>query len=80
MKTYVTSDLPLAAFLLMRGLSLVAAEKRAGKFYFELEDPDDIATTLSIEYLNSEFCKFDNYIRNLKSLLYQSSSGKTRSG
>tara|TARA_Y100000310_G_scaffold345623_1_gene467415 strand:- start:401 stop:628 length:228 start_codon:yes stop_codon:yes gene_type:complete len=71
MKTYTTSDLPVAAFLMMRGLSLVRADRGMGRFIFELEDPDDRAANLAIEYLNSDFCKFDNYIRNLKSVLYQ---------
>jgi len=71
MKTYITSDLPVAAFLMMRGLALVRADRQSGRFVFELEDPDGKAAKFAIEYLNSDFCKFDNYIRNLKSVLYQ---------
>ena len=79
MKTYTTSDLPLAAFLVMRGMTLISADRRNGKFNFEIDDTDDKAVSLSIEYLNSDFVKFDNYVRNLKSLLYQNSSGKSSS-
>ena len=71
MKSYITSDLPVAAYLMMRGLSLIKADRMSGRFIFELDDPDDKAKNLAIEYLNSDFCKFDNYIRNLKSVLYQ---------
>ena len=71
MKSYITSDLPVAAYLMMKGLSLIRAERLSGRFIFELADPNDKATKLAIEYLNSDFCKFDNYIRNLKSVLYQ---------
>jgi len=76
MNIFTTSDLPVAAYLMMKGLSLVSAEKRAGRFFFEIEDPDKKASVLAIEYLNSDFCKFDNYIRNLKSILYQNNLGK----
>jgi len=70
-KIFTTSDLPLAAFLVTRGLSLVRAKKAvSGKFEFALEDPDEVAEKLSIEYINSEFCKFDNTIRSIKKLLY----------
>jgi hypothetical protein len=71
MKSYTTSDLPVAAYLMMKGLSLVRADRLSGRFIFELDDPDGRGTKLAIEYLNSDFCKFDNYIRNLKSVLYQ---------
>jgi hypothetical protein len=69
--TFITSDLPLAAFLVTKGLILVMAKKTGnGKFEFILEDPDKIAEILSIEYINSDFCKFDNTIRSIKKLLY----------
>ncbi len=41
MKMYDTSDLALAAFLLMRGVSLVSAKKdSSGKFKFTFDDSD----------------------------------------
>ena len=71
MKEYVTSDLSLAAFLLMRGLKLISAEKIAsGKFKFSFADPDDKAKKLALDFVNSEFCEFDNQVRNLKKLIY----------
>tara|TARA_B100001142_G_C13717470_1_gene416280 strand:- start:149 stop:370 length:222 start_codon:yes stop_codon:yes gene_type:complete len=71
MNIYKTSDLALAAFLTMRGLRLVSAGKLAnGNFNFEIEDPGGKAHDLSIEYLSSELCEFDNKIRTLKKLLY----------
>ena len=76
MNIFTTSDLPVAAYLMMKGFSLISAEKRQGRFFFELRDPDGKAASLAIEYLNSDFCKFDNYIRNLKNTLYQNSSIK----
>jgi hypothetical protein len=70
-KIFTTSDLPLAAFLVIKGLVLVRAKKAgSGKFEFVLEDPKEVAEMLSIEYINSDFCKFDNTIRSIKKLLY----------
>ncbi|MAF25692.1 hypothetical protein CL634_09000 [bacterium] len=71
MNQYQTSDLSLAAFLLMRGLKLVHAEKnKSGKFIFLFDDPDDRCKKLSLEFVNSEFCDYDNHIRNLKKVIY----------
>ena len=68
---YTTSDLSLAAFLLMRGISLSDAEKSAsGKFNFSFNDPDNKCKKLSLEFLNSEFSKYDNHVRNLKKIIY----------
>ena len=68
---FITSDLPLAAFLVISGLSLLKARKMSGgKFEFVLDDPDDAADKLSIDYINSDFCKFDNTIRSIKKILY----------
>ena len=71
MKTYNTSDLPVAAYLMMKGLPLISATRLRGRFSFVLDDTSGNASSLAIEYLNSDFCKFDNYVRNLKSILYQ---------
>ena len=71
MGEYLTSDLSLAAFLLMRGAKLIKAEKSSsGRFIFLFSDPDDRCKSLSIEFLNSEFSDYDNYVRNLKKLIY----------
>lgn len=70
-KNFETSDLPLTAFLVMKGLVLVTAKKiSGGRFLFVLEDPDGIADKLSLEYINSDFCKFDNHIRSIKKIIY----------
>lgn len=70
--TFKTSDLSLAAFLTMNNLNLLYCTKtNTGKFEFTFDDPDDKAPGLSMNYLNSEFCKFDNHVRTLKKLLYK---------
>ena len=70
-KIFITSDLPLAAYLIIKGLKLVKAKKAvSGRFEFVLEDPKDEAEGLSLMYVNSDFCKFDHTIRSIKKLLY----------
>ena len=71
MKEYSTPDLSLAAFLLMRGIKLIGAERlSSGKFNFTFSDPNDRCGILSLEFLNSEFSDYDNHIRNLKKVIY----------
>ena len=71
MKMYDTSDLALAAFLLMQGVSLVSAKKDAsGKFKFTFDDSDVRVQDLAVQFVNSDFSKFDNHVRNLRKLMY----------
>lgn len=68
---YNTSDLPLAAYLIIKGLALKSAKKLSnGKFEFILDDSSNTAHKLSLEFVNSEFCKFDHTIRSIKKILY----------
>ena len=70
-KTFTTSDLPLAAYLVIKGLQIQKAKKvSGGKFEFILDDPEGTAEQYAIEYINSDFCKFDNTIRSIKKVLY----------
>ena len=69
---YRTSDLALAAFLVMRGLPLISAMRISGKFEFVFDDADQKGHMLSIDFVNSEFSKFDNHVRTLKKILYRS--------
>tara|TARA_R110002012_G_scaffold208120_1_gene378206 strand:- start:285 stop:515 length:231 start_codon:yes stop_codon:yes gene_type:complete len=71
-KIYNTSDLPLAAYLMMKNLKLKNAKRSpGGKFEFIFFDPDEIAFSLALEFVNSDFCKFDNHLRSLKKILYK---------
>lgn len=67
---FITSDLGFAAFLMIKGFKLFSASKDSGRFVFEFEDPESSANSLSVEYLNSEFPRYDNAVRTLKKLLY----------
>lgn len=69
---YRTSDIAISAYLMMKGYTLVSAGKSAsGKYNFLFDDPDDTAEKVALEYLNSDFSKFDNYLRNLKKIIYK---------
>ena len=68
-KIFVTHDLSLAAYLLMKGLTLKSAKKVAGKFEFQYYDPDDRADALSLEFIGSDFATYDGYVRTLRGML-----------
>lgn len=68
---FITSDIGIAAFLQLRGLKLVECKRlESGKFHFKFEDPESKCQLLSLEFLDSDFCKFDNNVRNLKKILF----------
>ncbi len=70
-KIFETSELSLAAFLIMRGLPLIKAKKNDnGRFSFEIDNSSLTAEKLALEYINGEFCKFDNHVRSLKKIIY----------
>ena len=69
---YKTSDLSIAAFLMMKGLKLSNAFRAPnGQFMFEFDDPDNQGQQLAIEFMNSELAVYDNHVRNLKKILYK---------
>jgi len=71
MNNYVTPDLSLAAFLLMRGLKIESADRDStGKFIFSFSDPDNSGKKLALDFVNSGFCDYDNHVRNLKKIIY----------
>ena len=68
---YVTSDIGIAAYLQLQGTKLLNCKRLpSGKFYFEFEDHDNQCKMKSLEFLDSDFCRFDNLVRNLKKILY----------
>jgi len=70
-RTYITSDIAISAYLMLRGLKLLSATREvSGKFRFEFEDPQGLAQSLVVEYITSEFCSFDTHLKNLKKLMY----------
>ena len=72
MQTYETSDIAISAYLVMRGINLVAATKVGNKFKFVFENPDHIAENMEREYLSSDFPRYDASMRQVKRKLYKS--------
>jgi len=72
MKTYKTSDIGIAAYIMMKGLRLVEAKRgQTGRFSFIFDDPTDLADIFAVDYLNSESAKFDANMKNLKNILFK---------
>ena len=68
--TYTTSDIGIAAYLQMFNIKLLQCHRlEGGRFYFEFENLKECKER-SIEFLSSDFCKFDNNVRNLKKILF----------
>ncbi len=64
-----TTDIGVAAYLLMNGLRVLSARRLAGgAFRFEFLDPGMVAEDLQIEYVNSEARRFDEAVRAMKKL------------
>lgn len=69
--TFTTSDIGIAAYLQLKKFKLVECKRLdSGKFHFRFEDPESACSMLSLEFLDSDFCKFDNNVRNLKKVLF----------
>ena len=69
---YNTSDLSIAAYLMMKGMTLKNAYRGSnGQFMFEFDDPDSLGVQLAIEFTNSDCAVYDNHVRNLKKILYR---------
>lgn len=70
-RTYTTSDIGIAAYLQLKGVKLVECKRlESGKFHFKFLDEGSTCQQLSLEFLDSDFCKFDNNVRNLKKILF----------
>jgi hypothetical protein len=73
MNTFQTSDIGIAAYVMMKGLKLKQASRgHNGRFNFEFFDPDIKGAQYAVDYVNSESAKFDANMKNLKNILYKS--------
>lgn len=71
--TYSTSDIALAAYMKLKGMLLVECGRDSQKkFHFVFEDPDSQGAKLALEFVNSDFRRYDDEIRSLKKVLYNS--------
>tara|TARA_Y100000004_G_scaffold168056_1_gene201130 strand:+ start:125 stop:346 length:222 start_codon:yes stop_codon:yes gene_type:complete len=68
---FITSDIGIAAYLQLKGYKLLECKRQqSGKFYFRFADPDSSCQQDALQFLDSDFCKFDNIVRNLKKILF----------
>jgi|TARA_B110000467_G_C18124073_1_gene369525 hypothetical protein len=65
---FETSDLGTAAYLLIKGCTLIIAEKDRYRYSFVFSE-EKVCKQLSLEYVNSEFSRFDASLKNLRSLI-----------
>ena len=71
-KIYITSDIAIAAFLMMKGMKLLSATReRNGRFRFEFDNSKNQADKFAVEFVNSESAKFDAHVKNLKNILFK---------
>lgn len=68
---FITSDIGLAAYLLMKGATIVSI-KNGRPFKFEFDNKNNVCNNLSIEFLNSESSKFDDAMKKIKTILKNS--------
>ena len=68
---FTTSDIGLAAYLLMKGVAVVSV-KNGRPFEFQFENKENICNKLSIDFLNSESSRFDDSIKKIKLILKNS--------
>ncbi len=70
---FETSDIAIAAYLMMKGLKLQSAgREKTGRFKFSFDDPSGLAQQFCVEFVNSESALFDAHVKNLKNILYKS--------
>tara|TARA_B100001094_G_scaffold278259_1_gene287605 strand:+ start:611 stop:823 length:213 start_codon:yes stop_codon:yes gene_type:complete len=68
---FTTSDIGIAAYLQLKGIKIKECKRLdTGKFFFSFDDVNNECRALSLEFLDSDFCKFDNNVRNLKKILF----------
>jgi hypothetical protein len=71
--TFQTSDIGIAAYVMMKGLRLKIANRSSnGRFVFIFEDPTGLGNKYAVDYVNSEAARFDANMKNLKNILYKS--------
>lgn len=68
-KSFCTSDIAIAAFLITKGYSIISVSKdEKGQFFFVFVNDDEIEK-VSLGFLRSECFSYDNNMRMLRSLL-----------
>ncbi|MGE5551513.1 MAG: DUF5659 domain-containing protein [Bacteroidota bacterium] len=70
-KRFVTTDLGLAAYLKLRGLVLSSVDRSVpNAVTFVFEDELDVCEQLRMEYVNSDYYRFNAELRGVKKLVH----------
>lgn len=66
---FETSDMAIAAFLMLKSLTLQSVSKPAkGPYRFVFADPEGLAKKYVLEFASSDICKFDAHMKYLRRL------------
>jgi len=65
---YETADLGIAAYLIVRGQTLLLAERASSRYSFVFLGKQE-CQKLAVGYLNTDFARFDAALKNLKNLI-----------
>ena len=65
----ITDDLVFSAYLKMKGYHLIKSDRKKSKSIFIFENGNKGANSLKMKFINSEFLRFYNELRNLKKLI-----------
>lgn len=68
MKKYTTNDMSIAAYLLLRGRTILKAEK-GSPYVFEFDNSDGVCEKIALDFLSSECSKYDGYLRMLRGMI-----------
>lgn len=66
---YITNDISVAAFLMMKGLTLTKASNAGGRYEFIFDDPQNEALNLVLSFPGTPFGQYDSYLRMLRGLV-----------
>jgi hypothetical protein len=68
-KKYVTSDIGVASFLMLRGCVLLSASHGSRGYNIEFENSSGECEKFALEYMNSDFIRYDMYSKNLRLMI-----------
>jgi len=66
---YETSDIGLSAYLMLKGAKLLSVDKGTYGYKIVFDNSNGSCTQHSLDYVNSEFLRYDMYSKNLRVLL-----------
>jgi hypothetical protein len=68
---YTTHDLSIAAFLLMKGETIISVDKNGprGRYVFEFDNSSGHVEAIAMQFLSSECAVYDSHLRTLRGML-----------